>query len=77
MSSFILDVFAQMGICRNTNGSQFFITLDVMPHLDGKHVVFGEVTHGMPLVEALAIEAGSHDGKVSGRMVIADCGQVD
>jgi len=28
----------------NTNGSQFFITLDECKYLDGKHVVFGKVT---------------------------------
>lgn len=37
----------------NTGGSQFFITLDATPWLDGKHAVFGEVKEGLEVVEAI------------------------
>ena len=45
----------------NTNGSQFFIvTADACPWLDGKHTVFGRVTSGDEVVQAI-------DGAPTGR----------
>ena len=59
----------------NTNGSQFFITTVVTNWLDGKHVVFGQVTEGMDLVQAIEGK-GSRGGQTSATITIADCGQL-
>ncbi|KAK6983993.1 peptidyl-prolyl cis-trans isomerase [Favolaschia claudopus] len=60
---------------RNTNGSQFFITTVPTPHLDGKHVVFGEVVEGMDIVKAIEAR-GSPSGQPSAEITIAECGVV-
>jgi cyclophilin family peptidyl-prolyl cis-trans isomerase len=39
----------------NTNGSQFFIvTADACPWLDGKHTVFGRITSGHEVADAIS-----------------------
>jgi cyclophilin family peptidyl-prolyl cis-trans isomerase len=44
-----------------TNGSQFFITMTKLPHLDGKHTVFGKLTSGFNVLDLL--EATPTDSK--------------
>jgi peptidylprolyl isomerase len=59
----------------NTNGSQFFITTVVTDWLDGKHVVFGEVTDGTDVVKAIE-GLGTSSGKPAARIVVEDCGEL-
>lgn len=60
----------------HTNGSQFFLCTAATPHLDGKHVVFGQVVKGYDVVKK--IEAvGSGTGKTTAKVTISDCGKLE
>ena len=59
----------------NTNGSQFFLCTVETPWLDGKHVVFGEVSKGLDVVRKIE-SYGSRSGQTSKTIKIADSGQV-
>jgi cyclophilin family peptidyl-prolyl cis-trans isomerase len=61
---------------KDSNKSQFFITLKKQPTLDGKHVVFGRVVEGMEVVRK--VEAlGCKEGTTSAEVVIVDCGEME
>jgi cyclophilin family peptidyl-prolyl cis-trans isomerase len=59
----------------NTNGSQFFITTVVTSWLDGKHVVFGEVTKGYEVVKEIET-LGTDSGKPKQKVTIVNSGQL-
>ena len=59
-----------------TNGSQFFVTTVPTPHLDGKHVVFGEVVAGKSVIRRVERVATGPNDKPERECVIGDCGEV-
>ncbi|KAL9613203.1 MAG: hypothetical protein Q9167_002219 [Letrouitia subvulpina] len=58
-----------------TNGSQFFVTTVPTPHLDGKHVVFGEVLDGKGIIRKIENLKTQND-KPNPDATIAGCGQL-
>ncbi|XP_062187154.1 peptidyl-prolyl cis-trans isomerase CYP63-like isoform X2 [Phragmites australis] len=60
----------------DSNGSQFFITFKPLPHLDGKHVVFGKAVSGIALLKKLEAVGSVDSGEPSRQVKIVDCGEV-
>lgn len=68
-----LGVLSMANRGKDTNTSQFFICLNPTAWLDGKHIVFGQVLHGGPLLRKIET-MGSRSGSVSGEVKIVKCG---
>lgn len=59
-----------------TNGSQFFVTTVRTPHLDDKHVVFGEVVTGKGVIRKIEMVKTVTNDKPVEKVVIEDCGEL-
>ena len=60
VSSLVFDnpgILAMANSGPNTNGSQFFITVEATPWLNGNHTIFGKVTDGHDVVNAISMVA--------------------
>ena len=60
----------------NTNGCQFFLTTVPTPHLDGKHVVFGQVVDGMSVVKQIENTRTGAGDRPTTDVIIRDCGMI-
>ena len=59
----------------NTNGSQFFICTANTDWLNGKHVVFGQVTKGYDVISKVESQ-GSQSGATRQPITVTNCGEI-
>lgn len=62
---------------RNSNASQFFVTMKRTPQFDGKHVAFGQVVGGMDVLRAVAAVPTDQDDRPRVPVLIVGCGEAD
>ncbi len=62
---------------RNSNTSQFFVTLNACPQFDDKHVVFGKVVEGMEVIWEIAKVPTTENDQPRIPVTIFDCGEMD
>merc|ERR1712018_666617 len=58
---------------KDTNGSQFFITVEKTAWLDGKHVVFGKVSGGMDVVNNIVNQPRATNDRPNQAVLISSC----
>ncbi|KAI5366242.1 putative cyclophilin-type peptidyl-prolyl cis-trans isomerase domain-containing protein [Septoria linicola] len=62
---------------RDTNGSQFFITLEPCPHLTGKHTIFGRLVSGEDTLNRISKVAVDKTDKPIEPVLVARCGELE
>ncbi len=62
-------VVAMANAGRDTNGSQFFITYAPLPRLNGGYTIFGQVSEGMDVVNAITRRDPSQNPKFIGDVI--------
>ena len=61
----------------NTNGSQFYITLDKVEDLDNKNVVFGKIVKGFDIIQKVSKLPSDFENRPYDKLLISDCGLVN
>lgn len=59
----------------NTNGCQFFITLEALSELNGKNVVFGQVIEGLDIIRLVSKVQTDENNKPGLSVKISECGE--
>jgi peptidyl-prolyl isomerase G (cyclophilin G) len=62
---------------KNTNGSQFFVTLEACPHLNAKHTIFGRVVAGEDTLARIAkVPVDAKDCPMT-PVLVSRCGELE